>query len=89
MERLEHSFPYMPPMSPPQSPTASTPPGAGGDLLFENPHAVFIPWRGRIEMEALDLWKGLDASVQTDTRWVHVLFDGSVDWVVMNACNCI
>lgn len=72
VERLEHSFPCMPPMRPPPSPSA-------GDSLFENPHAVLIPWRGRIEMEALDLWKGLDASVHTDTRLA-----GLVGWLVVD-----
>ena len=68
VERLHHSFPRMPPMRPPRCPTAG--PGVSGDLLFENPHAMLIPWRGRIEMDVLDLWKALDASVHTDNRRV-------------------
>ena len=60
----------MPQMRPPRSPTIAATVGVGADSLFENPHAVLIPWRGRIEMEALDLWKGLDASVHPDTTLV-------------------
>ena len=79
MECLEDYFPRMPMMRPAASVAASADAATrSGDALFENPHAILIPWRGRIEMEALDLWKGLDASAHTDTRfagwpewWVH------------------